>query len=136
MNLEELKLKKWYKSGNILFMPLEYSDDISLPRAFGRHPDKMVKMAYFQDASHMGIFDLSLLWWEVNLWEKREFLYHDESENVLEDRDIESATTSDFRVIIKAFFEAENWHTGSSTQYIKPHSKEGLNLMRSILKEV
>lgn len=136
MNISDLKIGKWYKSHNILFMPVEYSDDTSLPRAFGSYPDRMVKLVYLQSASHMSVLDISLLWWEEHIRENREFLYHSDSENVLNSTDIESVSVKDFRDIIKAFFEAEKWHSGASTQYIKPFSKEGLDLLREIIKEI
>lgn len=117
VDVNNLRIGKWYKDGNILFMPKEKMDRHPFASSFGRYDDGAYDLLYLQDPRHMGywIYKPSMIF-EIHNKEyqdgtERHYLYHSDTENVIENKDITTPDVTDFRGIIESIFERDEEKT-------------------------
>jgi hypothetical protein len=113
VNLNKLKKSKWYKSGNILFMPAKIMEEHPWARSFGRYPDGAVEAIFVQSVRHLGFYNYDNRIFEIHTEYndddsiKRQYLYDADRSLTIENEEVEIPKSSDFQETIKAVFEMD-----------------------------
>lgn len=68
--------------------------------------------------------------------DKRNYLYNEEYQSVLESKDIETVGNNDFKSIIKGFFGSESWMLEGESRSIKTFNERGLDVLKNIIKAI
>jgi len=112
IDINNLKINKWYKDRNILFMPKKKLDMHPYASHFGRYDDGAYELTFVQDVRHMGLYIYnSNVLYEIHNIEsqggmgERHYLYNDDSQKTIEVEDIETPKQKDFRNVIESIFE-------------------------------
>lgn len=112
MDINNLKIGKWYKDGNILFMPKKKLDRHPYARSFGRYDDGAYELLFVQDVRHMKMYIyIPNVLYEIHNVESqggmgdRHYLYNADEQKTVEVEDIETPKDEDFRSVIESIFE-------------------------------
>lgn len=112
MDINNLEIGKWYKDGNILFMPIKKLDQHPYASRFGRFDDGAYELLWFQDVRHMGFYKYLNVLYEIHNEDDRSYLYNDDYQNIIKEEDIKLPSSKDFRNAIESIFERPeemNW---------------------------
>lgn len=88
----DLKIGKWYKNLNQIFIPIKKLDSV-------------YTMFTILVANHLKLIEMKLYEWESREREGRIFLYQDDSQDTIKKENITTPDQSDFNSVFRALFE-------------------------------